>query len=47
MCNTYYDHWMSSWVFMAAYVKMFYHFGQLGLLNPPQQVEKIKFSKNK
>ena len=27
MCNTYYDYWRSSWVFMATYVKMFYHFG--------------------
>ena len=26
MGNTYYGHWMGNWVFMAAYVKMFYVF---------------------
>ena len=45
MCDTYYDHWMSSWVFMATYVKMFYHFGQLGLLNPPPTGGKNKIFK--
>ena len=46
MCNTY-DHWISSWVFMAAYVNMFYHFGHFLAFKipPPTAVGKNKIFK--